>query len=602
MNGVVCYVERGAGGSGIRRLRLIGGGDRRVWELPSAPAAPSPGDAGASATEALDSIRRGAAWIADQLRGGARELSAVCLDAAGSICTWLDAPGDDDAVVAAALSTGEESRGPDEPIEDGAGAGVGKASSWSNPAVGYGIERSVQALADPAATTTESGVRRLAVVSVPDAEARVLVDELDALGVVVRRVMSLWHALAAWDAPRSAPAPGDGVLDSSSDGIFASIIVEPAEAGGAGTGDGGRLVWSWSRGGELLAGGSMRLRAAPGTSPAGAEPSAREATLARRTGIGADEPRPVLLDRAAVGRLAGEWIGWSLQLGGAPARVVCLLPPGTTSGAEGAAEASSGEMLVRAWPDATVDVAFDADPVGSALARLAREGTADESITPRGALMGLSTRPGTAHRWAHGWSAAALACAGLAVGTLGWRIGSASGAARDRAAGLAKERLMLLGNLTEIVPDATTHPDPARLLDSKLSELNKARSEARPERPVMAELTRVLTAIDDRTKAVGEGGDRPELSLLTISSGGASVTVRVGGLETGPLLLDTLLQSAPKTKEMLLWTGSGGRATSGRPGEGRTYVLNGRWMERAAAPESGPPTGASTGPPGGGTP
>src|SRR5207244_1332465 len=132
--GVVCYIERSGGGTGIRRLRLVAAGLARTWTAPEGRSVSSV-DAGPG--PALGAARAGATWMAGTLGGvGLSRLAGVYGEAGSAGGQWK---------------------------------------------------------------------RRYAVGAVEVAVVRVLLDELDARGVEVGRVVTLWHAMAAaWD--RAEPA------------------------------------------------------------------------------------------------------------------------------------------------------------------------------------------------------------------------------------------------------------------------------------------------------------------------------------------------------------------------------------------------------------
>ena len=85
-----------------------------------------------------------------------------------------------------------------------------------------------------------------------------------------------WHAVAlAWDpAAKDAPADSDrdGRVVSASTPVGATIVIDPD----------GRLTWSWSQRGTLIAGGTLLLRKAQAR--IGAEPEVDAAQPGLRLG------------------------------------------------------------------------------------------------------------------------------------------------------------------------------------------------------------------------------------------------------------------------------------------------------------------------------
>src|SRR5262249_47416078 len=144
---------------------------------------------------------------------------------------------------------------------------------------------------------------RLSVLAVPDTLARLVVDALDDRGVELRHASSLWHAMAlAWDPASpmmSQSASTNGALDAAAP-VTRLVRIEP---------ESGRIIWCGCRAAELLAGGVVM------TSPAG-------------DGV-------ARLGRAEIGRLAADWLGWSVQLGAAPSRIIGVVPRMGEGGAGG---------------------------------------------------------------------------------------------------------------------------------------------------------------------------------------------------------------------------------------------------------------------------
>jgi hypothetical protein len=630
--GVVCYIERGGGGAVIRRLRLVGAGVVRQWTAPERSLAPDEAGPGVAAA------RAGARWIAEALSSvGVRRLAGVCVDADGAVCAWLSAPSPDPSVVQATIAQSAAE-------SDGSGAGVGAARllamSAPDGAAGLAGDTSVQALAtiDPndeaaaprralslrrPAAATPGAKHRYAVLAVPDAPVRVLLDELDALGVEVACALSLWHALAsAWDA--GAGSRSSRVVASDAPPA-AVLMVDPA----------GSLVWAWTREGELVAGGAMRLatrargleRDAAGNSSAASDGliTAQQAAAAKNPSPPADAPTPMgpgedvaLIDftPADAGRLTMDWLAWSAQLGHCPRRVVCLSVPTLTGGPDagsGGPEALA-RNLARVWPNATIDGAVHQDPVGATLARLAGLGAqgddpapapADASALPveqrpRAVLTGLSSRPGRADRRLYQWVAAALAAGALVVGALGWKVQQSSDDARAAAADLSAQRLKLLKDLESRGVDPTLSKTPFKAperLNAALGRLREQAAQLKPPRPYLTELVRVLTAL----KGVNDGVTDPEpaapgeppapsrktlLSEIDMSPVAASVKLTVPDAVLGPQILDRL-QHLPG---QLPWEGVY-PATFTSTTSGRAYTLTALW------PTTPPPAATPAKPP-----
>lgn len=387
----VAYLSRGPAGVGLRGLRLVG---------PSTDESLSPGVEGELEHAAA------AVWTRDRLREarGSTSLAALCLDAEGSLLAWVASPTRDASAVAALARMGPSS-------DDATGSLRGTAAAIAHVA-GDALSSSVEPLAaDVVAPAPRTGLslrrapkpetgaqaepsrasERLAVLVSGDVEGRLVIDALDAAGVGVDSAVSIWHAMTqAWD-PAAKADSGPAAA------IHATILTD----------DAGRLLWSWSRGGELLAGGALRV--------------------ARRDAA-AIEPTP-----ADAARLTHDWLAWSAQLGQAPTRVVAILHEVEAAQAFGAA-------LSRSWPTLAVDLIRAPDPVGATLRRYAEKLETSPAPSPEGSgstreLATLSSRPGRLTRSAYLWgSAAILALAGCAFfAALDWR--SQASSMRSIAAG-----------------------------------------------------------------------------------------------------------------------------------------------------------------------
>lgn len=616
--GVVCYVERSGGGTIINRVRLVGPGVIRSWTAPAMSGALASDAAGPG--PAVHAAKLAARWIGESLASvGIRRLSAVCLDADGAVCAWLSSPSADAQVVRATI---EQSAADG----DGSGAGVGAARLLSlSSAEGVGglmSDTTVQAIAtlspEPrkrlslpgkaADTSIVQAKHRYAVLAVPDAPIRVLLDELDAKSIEVACAMSIWHAMAdAWDQPTtSASRMGiAGVVESSPPG--AVILVEPD----------GRLIWAWMRDGELVASGSMRLatrsrRMDPAASPV----SALSVPLSSGPASAQTSPEAetfIDFTKSDAGRMAMDWLAWSAQLGHCPQRVVCLIAPNLTGGmdAESGQSDTGPEALVKhlaaVWPGATFDGATHNDPVGATLGRIAGIQSGDEpevlvaarltDVLPvhmrgRELLTGLSTRAGRADKRLHQWIALTLFALACGLGILAYLLSSSASQARERVDELRTQRRELLTSLEKdgIATNLVASPNPKEQLDGALNKLREQIRTVRMPKPVLSEVSRVLAAMEvvapvDPPEA---GGPAPtQLMELEVNAIMVKVQVVVPDAETGPKVLDALT----KQDGVLRYQG---QAMAAQPGASRQYVLTSSWPDdirlpvRPAAPASKP--------------
>ena len=451
MSGRILYVERAEGKSGTARLRLVG--ERHDEALD---------------TGTVLSPEECVAWLSERLPkgpGGGPWLDVVCTDAQGSLCAWMTTPTIDQNVID--VLARERAGNPGDTGEGDEGATV------LGVYAGVPQDSSVQVLAlEPAAPARKpfsrgprppQERRRVPVLATADVDERLLLDALDKQGASVGAVCSLWHSMAAaWDPKpdgREAAAAGRVVVSEAVP--VACVLLDPR----------GRLLWTWSQGGSLVAAGSILLRRTPGESPV-----------------------PCVFAHD-VSRLAAEWLSWSAQLNVAPQRVVAVVP---TLVAENPGELDAGglgEAIGRAWHGAAVDLAVDDDPLGTTFRRLAARATnAQESgaptaaIEPTHTLVGLSRRPGRAHFRLYVWAALAVAVGAAGIGVEAWSLRADARAAQELADQTAKQWREEFNGLK-----LTTAALPGQELLVLEGELAKKQKELRPEgvvpaKPILQEL------------------------------------------------------------------------------------------------------------------
>jgi hypothetical protein len=429
LNGRVCFLARS--GDTLSSVRLVGPRSDDIWR------------AGASdeGVDARADSRAAAAWIAERAPSG---VSLLCIDVDGSNCSWLTLAGTDAMMVAASLDRHED---------------VG--ADWRSPESG---EASIQALTLKAPPTRANpgdavGVRA-AVLAVPDALARLVIDELDDRGVGVENAASLWHALAlAWDPASpllSGPGSGSNIVGSEAPPT-AVVLIEPS----------GRIVWAWSRAGDLLAGGVVMTPAA------------------------GDSAR---IGKGMVSRVVADWLGWSVQLGVMPVRIVCVsAPTGTESTDEDLAPAQIGAALGRGWSGATVDMAVVDDPIGATLERLAGlEREPPESTT----LRGLTGRPRRVHRAMFLWASLAVVLLAAGLTGIGVKAWTNAGEARTASKGVreaTREAVLKAAPppANDAVAQAIAEGNPRQYLEDRINEKLKEKtvpSGLPPVRPILSEL------------------------------------------------------------------------------------------------------------------
>lgn len=473
MSARACFIERADRGDRVTRIRLIGGRTELVWT-------PAPGLAPAEA------VAQGAAWIKGSLADDERRaVSLLCFDADGGAWTWLSPPSADPRIVETSLrQSGGEAllSGLDRQGEEMEGQGI--APDLTTPgATGLVL------LAPPVTKGAKAGApgpgdQRIPVLSMRDAAARLLIDELDRIGVPVGSVTSIWHVMSAACDPLG---PGLGRLDQAEDALQSApcvgvVILEPR----------GRLTWCWTAAARTVAGGSL--------------------TLPLRAGL----PAP---SDDVFHRLASEWLSWSMQLGLAPGRIVCLCAPTSPDSLDAR---GVGEALARASGDAPVDLSESDDPGAVLLARLA--GLSPQAVSPpadpRRALVHLAHRPGRAHRAMYRWAALGMFAGAVVLGSGAWLLFSAAG--REGRAAQA-----FTARTTEIFKGyVPNQPAQGSIAVLRLrEELQKRRAAAQPPqglpraKPIINELDTIMFLV----RSFGPGG--MELQSVSLNDGVVQLVV-----------------------------------------------------------------------------
>lgn len=618
MTVAVCFIRRTADGLALTGARWVDlRGEQSTTHTPAAKAVDDP----------RGGIAHLAQWIITQCQAspGNPEVLLV-LDSDGSSCGWLTASGREPELVSAAVRDVLAESDEDSPASlDWMGTWVGD----SEP----GAAVSVQALTNVATTKGQANDdgkadvarksrHRLALLAVPDVSVRLLLDRIDqdsGGAVRVRRTITLWHAMAQVQGAAGKPGPSRTPQLKVDDRIVAdiaptethpraTIIIDdhadgPAGSDGAG-GAGGQLLWTWSapgaEGGGLLCAGTLLLREAIDRPT----PTSRATTglrLSSGTDDDADEQpsatsaRVVSVSRADLGRLTAEWLGWSMQLGVAPGHVTIAGPSTVTCvGLPDDLPATSGvgavgSAIARAWPGCRAEATMQEDPIGAVLRRLVdieNDGgtlpAGPMAVDPRASVTDLSTRPGRATRALHLWGALAMFAGAAGIGVLGMRLNRSAGDLQAATQSAIAERAELISELRsqDKVTIPADAPDPVAIVRSRINGLNEQRREMRAEEPLLAELSRVLTAARDIPGL--------ELRSLSLESAGMLNTAEflVTG-DAGPTFLERVRATRSGAPREVPWDGR----TAGTEGNRRRFNVSGRAFSEA------PKTGSTTPPP-----
>lgn len=562
------FIQRDAAGTALCSARFSDLRQEHRWRAPSVERV---------LAEPRETVAALARWTAQHLaQSPGRPDLLIVLDADGAACGWLSADSEEQRVVSAAVR--EALTNDEEDSASSLGWMTGQAP---------GRDTSVQALVDVArpraqrakGTDAPPARPRVGLLAVCDVTVRLLLDELDKLGVPVRRVTTLWHAMAALSAGAQRAgdrAATDRALDEAPGLTSASVmLLEPQ----------GRLLWAWGSGAGLLCAGHAHLRESLDQPPAEPFPQPRPGARASALRISrgadagdttevepndADEGQPppqaagvVEVTRADVGRLVTDWIGWSIQLGVSPQRIsVVGTPTVTCSGLEfdlpemtGVAAVAAG--VGRAWPGAAVSASLSTDPIGDLLRALVDAEASDQRLPgaamaadPRLSVLDLSARPGRGSRKLHLWGGLALVAAACGVGVLGWRVGRSTSDLRSGLESAAENRAALLDQATKAgVKFPPDNADPVGVISSRIVAITGERKELREEDPLLAEAVRFLKAAD--------GIPEVQLRSLSFSSQGlatAELMVPAGG-DAGPTILERVRASSTGLARQARWEG-----------------------------------------------
>lgn len=582
MSQTVCYVDRFAGGAALKGLRLVARRGAHVWAAGSAPR---------TARAAVEASQAGARWLAEHTTvsptggggigtggggsaGGTGKDIVLCADLDAACCSWMTAPSPEVRVVKAAAQAVLAGAS----AQDQSGAG-GPSATWLSAGT-LGVDESVQGLSESQpelgrsvrAHSVAAGAhrQRMGVVAMPDLALRTLLDALDELGRSPVRVISLWHAMAeAWGmTPAEAAAAARPGAVAESVPATAVVLVDPD----------GRLCWCWSRGGRLLAAGSVRLRRVVAEGVVD-EPDAL--ATAEDDGDGLQREVSVLeVTRADVGRVSADWLAWGMELGVAPSRVVCLGPARlTTAGLDSdlpvtSGVAALGEALARSWPGAAVVANVDDDPVGATLRQLIEVN--DDRPAGMGELEELTSRPGRASKRMFQWLALALVCAAVVIGALGFRFSRGAASTQEQIEVLRTRRSEALAKIKALAPAAPTHADPVAILKSEREKIDKAMRLGATDKPVLTELARVL-----RAAGAVQG---MQITRITMSGLPCQMLFDAPDTQAWQQFQDALNAQA-RGPVYVEWTATV-RPDPARPGKS-LYQLQGLWKDAQAAARPG---------------
>lgn len=569
----LCYLMRKNRGGMLRSVRLVGQSTDETW--------PGRGEHGLADGEA--GIERAASWVADALSQSrsAGRVEIICLDAEGSVCSWISSPSTESSVVATLARLGPSSNDATEETQTVAAEAVtpitffagDELESSIQPLVPRGTSRPHEAgqsnnglagiksiasrVRSIGSEAPEQQAERLAVLASVDLPARLFIDTLDRLGVSVGSVVSIWHAMSsAWDPASSLTAAaqhrsdeGDQVVSEAA-GAVAVVLIDPA----------GRLLWSWSKQGALLAAGSMRLR---------------------QSHAAGDGERSMQYGAGEASRLAAEWLSWSVQIGEAPRRVVCVTPP-----RDDAAAGDFGEALAGAWAGSSVALVVQDDPIGATLSKLAASLEAtppptEQPADPCATLTDLTLRPGRKHRGMHMWQALFVTAASALIGVVAWQARDAA-VEKQRAARVIEAKWR--DEVGRIFPDALKIVPGGLGPEKSLQEEIKRREKdlLPPDRAeISRELARPVLEEFETLSLVIASNDY-KIDAFDVSSAGVTITVQCNTNPQADAFEVALNRIGGSHIER--WTCTPRDMDDGKGGKTFKVICRGDWKPRPVVP------------------
>jgi len=408
-----------------------------------------------------------AQWLSQQ--GGTKRLSIVCVDTREALCTWIQARSASHQIVASAYRDQTQGWG-----EDAASVAVEPILSEAHEyqqsarhAQRWSFSRTKKSTAEAHETATAPTDSRVstAVITFHDALIRLWLDALDQRGIRPGAVISLWHALAlAW-------AENDG-------GPSAVLYIT----------DENDLAWSWTRGGDLLAGGTV---AAP------AHQTIHEGEH--------EKPEPPDPDLAAEHRLSLDWLSWGAHLGVFPESVTIISHR----------ETALGGALGERFRELRIENRTLQDPLRETLKRAGAALAAPTSeMNPRRCLLRLTNRPTRSVRRRYHLVAAALVLAAVALLGLGVRFQRGASSMQPVIALYEDEQSDLIARVGR--SEVTESRRPISALRSLINEQqNIPEPTPPPAPPPVYEEIRIITDVISNFETV-------DLATLTLGETGSS--------------------------------------------------------------------------------
>ncbi|MCA9279932.1 MAG: hypothetical protein H6815_05735 [Phycisphaeraceae bacterium] len=519
------YIARIDGGERLSMVRLLGPRSDQAWLVENI-------DTEANADRVLLDVQSAVTWLADRMSDtGSKTVDLLCIDAEGQRCTWIEGATPDLRIARASLMARSD-------------------TAW-NPTAGFS---STGDATDAYSFHLLNGHRngtggsnghdmRKAVVATSNALIRLLLDTLDEQGLNAGRVTSLPQAVAqAWDpdsavrvrASKSSISGDDDIaseLDHRASMVTGVVVVDPA----------GRIVWTWSRAGDLLCFGTL---AAPVRS----------------------DDEGVRLTQNLASRLTADWVAWSVQTGQTLDRIVVIGPASPVPFKPGEPQTmlslgEFGSAIASSWNGASCDVVPMDDPIGQTLDRVVVAMEQGIGVQHLPAMEEIEHRPSRAHKSVRRWMSLAGIIAAAALIGVGARAQSHAHTVREAG---AKHRSAAVQEAKDLITDldaAFARTD----LQSRIQKMTATTVDTTiPKMPsILKELDNISVALNGHPDAVVEQMQfNPNFVMLKIT---------VPDLPQYEALRNTFTNGIPSLVD---WNNITTRAGV----EKQSVTLQGRWL------------------------
>ena len=428
--------------------RLVASGASREWTAPALP-----DDRPPSVREAKARAAAAASWVARD-PDAKRRIDAIYTDVDESMCIWMRATSAARPVVAAQLRAMAQEWGSDASV-----LAVEPLRAESSPAAKRPHKAKATAKEDDApeadALPDQVEPAGFAVIALPDAMTRLLVNAADAAGTRIGMVATVWHLMAEVGAP------------TETEGVVGIVAIDAAA---------GRVLWAWADAAGLVAGGSARL----------------------------DAETPESTHR----RVALDWLTWAAQLGRCPARMVVI--------GEQAKEWSEG--FARSWQEVPATIIEAKDPMVALVDRAGKTPTAPQR-SGRRSLARITHRPTRATRSRYQIAGAALALLLVATSSVAFRMWQKSAQWSEIAAQVRESSIAAVRDAWPEQTKTQQMTNPRRvaetLRETELRESKPFEAPPRP-RPILEEAFRIAAILAARDTDAEDGDPLVRLTQLVL--------------------------------------------------------------------------------------